>query len=197
LLALVVTGRLHWLGALAAAALALLRLLIPLLLPLIHQRLSHTRGGGSSRATQQSNVETAILRMTLDHDSGRIDGVVISGPFEGRQLRQLNDDDVMALYHYCCTQDDDSARLLQGYLEQRLGPDWQDAQAPPHSHSAGPMTQHEALAILGLDEAASREQILQAHRRLMQKLHPDRGGNHYLAAQLNQARDTLLSRTQG
>ncbi len=55
------------------------------------------------------------------------------------------------------------------------------------------MSEREALAILGLEDGATREQILLAHRRLMQKLHPDHGGNDYLAAQLNQARDTLLS----
>lgn len=58
---------------------------------------------------------------------------------------------------------------------------------------AGKMTRAEALAVLGLDESATDGDIVSAHRRLIQKLHPDRGGNEYLATQLNLAKDTLLN----
>lgn len=56
------------------------------------------------------------------------------------------------------------------------------------------MDRAEALKILGLDEGCSEEDVILAHRRLMQKLHPDHGGNAYLAAQLNEARQVLLSK---
>jgi predicted lipid-binding transport protein (Tim44 family) len=54
------------------------------------------------------------------------------------------------------------------------------------------MSQEEALDILGLKPGATREDIISAHKRMMQKVHPDRGGSDYLAAQLNKAKKTLL-----
>ncbi len=56
----------------------------------------------------------------------------------------------------------------------------------------GKMTTSEARDILGIKPDASREEIIKAHKRMMHKVHPDRGGTDYLAAQLNQAKDTLL-----
>lgn len=60
----------------------------------------------------------------------------------------------------------------------------------------GKMTPEEAAELLGVALNASRDEILSAHRRLMQKIHPDRGGTDYLAAQLNAARDCLLKDRQ-
>jgi DnaJ-class molecular chaperone with C-terminal Zn finger domain len=54
------------------------------------------------------------------------------------------------------------------------------------------MDKNEAFEILGLDFSASRDDIINAHRMLIEKNHPDKGGSDYLSAKINKARDTLL-----
>ena len=147
-----------------------------------------------------SRVEAEWLRMTIDHDTGKLDGEVLSGAFRGRTLDSLAPGELLALLSECRRSDPEAARLLEAYLDRRLGADWRSG-GPNEDSAAGtretgspeaPMTAPEALRILGLEPGATREAIVDAHRRLIQKLHPDRGGSSHLAAQINRAKDVLL-----
>jgi len=77
------------------------------------------------------------------------------------------------------------------YQQGRQGQGAQQARTPPPQGSKA-MSAEEAMQILGLKAGYSRDDVIQAHRRMMQKVHPDRGGSDYLAAQINQAKETLL-----
>ena len=66
------------------------------------------------------------------------------------------------------------------------------ASAQPQNQAAE-MTREEALRVLGLDETADKEQVVEAHRKLMQKVHPDMGGSDDLAARINEAKRILLA----
>lgn len=80
-------------------------------------------------------------------------------------------------------------RFRQQYTQNNTR---QSGQQSTGRTNPGKMTTAEAREILGVKPDASREEIIRAHKRMMQKVHPDRGGTDFLAAQLNQAKDTLL-----
>ncbi len=77
---------------------------------------------------------------------------------------------------------------------------WQEGKLPAPGHPgaspprAGRMPRSEALAVLGLHDPVSDADVREAWVRLMRVAHPDSGGSDWLAARVNQARDTLLRR---
>ena len=145
-------------------------------------------------AGQKSRVATDILAMELDHDTGKMTGEVLSGPFHGARLEELNLNDLRTLYKYCEQASDQSLSLLESWLD-RSKPDWRETWSgagKAKSSGTGAMSHDEALAVLGLKAGATAEEIKNAHRRLMKDFHPDRGGSDYLAAKINQAKDILL-----
>jgi hypothetical protein len=193
----VITGRLGW-AVFAASA------LIPMLLRArtvyrAARNFSRMAGAGQGAPTgQTSDVETRFLRMGLDHDTGDVWGKVVDGPYKGRLLDDMTVPEKLDLLRHCWTEDEASARVLEAYLD-RVHPDWRDRadDAGPQTGGAGvprsgAMTRAEALAVLGLSEGASRQDIKAAYQRIISGLHPDRGGSDYLAAQVNEAKDVLL-----
>jgi hypothetical protein len=189
---LAATGRMHWIGAAFAGLLVAARQLLPLALRLFPM-LASLRGKSAPAAGQTSTVETALLRMQLDHDSGALQGEILKGAFQGWRLADMDRQQLEQFFAYCRSEDADSLQLLDSYLQQRFpGDAFSGGQYQAGPSSRNSMGHAEALAVLGLNDEATREDIIIAHRKLIQKLHPDRGGNDYLAAQINQAKDLLL-----
>ncbi len=176
---------------------------LPFALPFYFQWRSkriRDRNAEGPAAGARSRVDTGWLDMELDHDSGEMQGKVQRGTFAGRGLDGMSLDELLRLLDELGA-DPDSVRVLESYLDRVHGPSWRggDGEAgprseTPRSRSDGAMTEDEALEVLGLEPGATPKEVKEAHRRLMGKLHPDRGGSTYLAAKLNQAKDFLLKR---
>lgn len=203
LLGLLFTGRLNWVIAVVGGLLPLLpriaRFFIgawPSIRPFF-QRYQQNR---------QSNMHSRIVNLQIDMLSGVLQGEVLEGAFAGQKLQVMSVEQVVQLLEYCQQHDAQSAALLMAYLDREHS-GWRKQQAGSYEQAGseragyGPdseteMSQKQARDILGLSEDAGEKQIIKAHKHLMQKLHPDRGGSDYLAQQINRARDTLLKNSQ-
>jgi hypothetical protein len=123
-----------------------------------------------ARIAQLSLVIIAGLALILFVLSGRLTSVLIG---------------ILALWPFF----PQACRLWKGIIEpseQRS-----DGETVQHDLSLN-LSRQQAFAILGLPEEADAQQIRAAHRRLIQKIHPDKGGSTFLAAQVNQAKEILL-----
>jgi hypothetical protein len=143
--------------------------------------------GGTSR------VVTDFLEMELDQASGATRGRVVKGIFAGREIADMSPAELAQLWQHCRFADPQSSQVIEAYLD-RFHPTWREdmARAEQETRTSGDLSVEEALEILGLKKGASVEDIHRAHRDLIKKFHPDRGGSAYLAAKINDAKDLLL-----
>ena len=212
-LLLVATGRF-------AQLLPLAFLLLPMLMRR-RVMANRAKAAAGPTPGQQSEARTAFLHARLDHDTGAMEVEFTDGPLAGHRCADLDQTTLIAAFQACQEQDPQSAAIIAAYLDRYHGSEWRDAAAEdgpagdnPAGNGAdgaqsrggtgsgdgrrrtgavnGRMTEDEALAILGLARGATKQDIKDAHRRLMLKLHPDQGGSDYLAAKLNEAKDMLL-----
>lgn len=203
LLFLAITGKLYLLAALGTGLVVFAKRLFPLLgyLPIFRGLYQKVKSSRNSASTRKSEVETSLLRMILNHESGELDGELLDTVSKGRYLSEFTMSDLVALYVLAQSQYPDSTEVLAAYLDRKYGVDWRhaantqnDTADEQHSHAGkgSTMTKSEAYEVLGLEDDASQDEIIAAHRKLMSKLHPDKGGSNYLATKINQAKDLLV-----
>jgi hypothetical protein len=198
-------------AALALAGFLIVRGALPLAIPIGVFGFALIRGSGlgfggpfgstSKTPGQKSHIKTDRLEMELDHDSGHMEGKALAGRFAGRRLSTLSDKEAMKLLEELHQDGMPEAAVMEAYLDWRL-PGWRDqdqdsaerAQSGRRRAHATRMSTKEAYAVLGVGPGTSDEEIRQAHRRLMMKMHPDQGGSTYLAARINEAKEVLLGR---
>jgi hypothetical protein len=183
---LIVTGRMHWLGAGIAALIPVLRTLL----------VWGTRAGPLLRVfgrfkTSPSQFRTEFLVISINFTTGSVEGEIISGDYSGKKLRELSQDELKLLSQQYKTVDKESYVLLQAYLI-RSGSNNDQAYQQYNPDNFNELTESEAFEILGLPNTATKDEVVKAHKRLMQRMHPDRGGSDYLAAKINAAKDQLV-----
>ncbi|MCO6439671.1 MAG: molecular chaperone DnaJ [Nitrococcus mobilis] len=190
---LVATGRLHWIfGLILGAALLGRRLLV---------KVNNPAKGARPQTEGHCYLQAKNLAITIDPHSGCIDGTILDGRLQGRRLSGFALSELRVLHNSYLALDEEAAALLAAYLDQahmgwRTNGAGQSAENPSYGPGGGrALSDSQAYAMLGLANGADRAQIVAAHRRLIQRLHPDRGGSGYLAARLNAAKAQLL-RTQ-
>ena len=182
---LVATGRIHWVGAAIAALIPLFRSLLvwlPKILPI---------AGLLGKKFGPSTIRTQGLKVSFDLSNGNAEGEVFTGPHTGKPLSELSEAELKEQQAFFQANDKQSAMLLQAYLMRR-GMAGGSQSRQTYNQADTNISEEEAWQILGLEPGADRDAISRAHKSLIQKLHPDRGGNEYLAAKINAARDRLI-----
>ena len=220
-LALALTGRASPIFALIGAAMTQIMRLAPLLVrfaPSLARTFGSSFGpggfagmGGQPGADRTSRVNTRSVTMTLDQATGVLDGVVLQGKFKDRRLSELSIQELRDLYQSATSHDPEAARLLIAYASRERSEEWEAAGGPKadggydgHGNGdnagggpsarmpSGAVSIEEALEILGLPPNPDKQAIVDAHRALMSRMHPDRGGSHYFATKINLAKQVLL-----
>lgn len=196
LLLMAITGRLHWIGIALAGSIPALRALLlfggkfmPVLGPWLQKKMA-----SQPEEKPAKSANTEYLQFVVD-SNGDMGGLVLRGSLAGKQLHQLNEAELgqcLEEFKYCA----DSLSLLKAYIHKyhpaMEQPSGRSSSKSSSKTAQGHLSKEQAEQILGLTPPYANDDVVQAHRRLMQKMHPDRGGSDFLAAQINSAKDRLL-----
>lgn len=194
LIALLLTGRVQFLLGLLGAVFPLARHLAPLLshLPLLRklgQVLRQQKAQTVTDSVSTNSLQSPYVQLSINPQSGEMAGQVRAGPYRDRHLHELDSNTLLSLLAECRRHDPLGAALLDAYMERY------HSHARQHSRdsTSANLSLDDAYQVLGLQQDAERQAVIDAHRRLIQRIHPDRGGSDYLAARINEAKEVILA----
>ncbi len=147
---------------------------------------------------RRSEIRTLAMVVTIDLGTGDLDARILGGTFAHSTLSKLTPEQLVIFAREMALVDPQGLSLVAQDLDRRA-PGWRqyvkfDPQAGQGAAaSVGEMRDQEAYEVLGLEAGASEEAIRAAHRTLIARFHPDRGGSTYLAALVNRAKDVALA----
>lgn len=150
---------------------------------------------------RRSEIRTLALMVSIDLGSGDLDARILAGTFAGQSLSRLAPPQLIAFAREMAAMDPQGLNLVAQDLDRRA-PGWRQhvqfdaAAGNGAAASQGEMRDEEAYQVLGLEPGASEEAIRTAHRALIARFHPDKGGSTYLAAMVNRAKDIALAATR-
>ncbi|MCA0401215.1 MAG: molecular chaperone DnaJ [Proteobacteria bacterium] len=150
---------------------------------------------------RRSEIRTASMLVEIDLADGTIAVRILAGRFQGRQFEKLKTAELVVFAQELATLDPPGLNLVAQELDRRA-PGWRKHvkfDTDPRQGAApvsSEMREEEAYHILGLEPGASEEAVRAAHRTLIARFHPDRGGSTYLAAMVNRAKDVALAATR-
>ncbi len=177
-----VTGRMHWLGAAFAALIPMMKMGFSTLTRFAPMWMNHT-GGVANFSTEHLDAQVHI-------QTGTVTGSITKGQYEGRSIESLSPDELKTLENNYKDTDKKSYYIIRYSQRKPNNHEGAQPQAPAFANPG----RDEALQILGLSGEPTHDEITQAHRKLINRVHPDKGGNDFLASRINQARDVLTDK---
>ena len=150
---------------------------------------------------QHIDKRTKFVVLYVNPETGDMDGRVLAGPKAGMLLSDLGIDSLVTLYEAAVIEDDESAKILEDYLDRMHSKTWRsktksvkrlpDA-AEVNIEVNGGMTRSDAYEILGLQPGASKTEIECTSQALIDTGHPDESEAENIRRKVIQAKGILL-----
>ena len=162
-----------------------------------NRQVSKLRGPASG---QHIDKRTKFVVLYINQETGDMDGRVLTGPKAGMLLSELGIDALVTLYEAAVIEDDESADILESYLDRMHSQTWRSkSKIVDQLDSTGEnigghdgMTRSDAYEMLGLQPGASKTEIERTSQALIDLGHPDASKAEDIRRKVIQAKEILL-----
>ena len=150
---------------------------------------------------QHIDKRAKFVVLYVNPETGDMDGRVLAGPKAGMLLSDLGIDALVTLYEAAVIEDDESAKIIEDYLDRMHSQAWRSKSkivnggsdgAEENKEGDGGMTRSDAYEILGLQPGASKTEIEFASQALIETGHPDASEAENIRRKVIQAKGILL-----